>query len=148
MCNCFNLFSHLILFFCREIFLDPGGQVSPFNLLSFRFASNFAWNGQKGVARFLVFSFFCFCKFSFYSSFVRFVSFLCVLFFWPYFLLYRFCSMDVFHTLKKITENDKCIALRLSWVIINFFFFSYEHLYIQRYNIVMVKSGIIIVTVL
>ena len=47
------------------------------------------------------------------------------------------------HALEKITENDKCIALRLSWVIINFFF--YEHLYIQRYNIVMVKSGIIIV---
>lgn len=52
-------------------------------------------------------------------------------------------SMCFTHALEKITENDKCIALRLSWVIINFFF--YEHLYIQRYNIVMVKSGIIIV---
>ena len=67
MCAIALIYFLVVLFFYRKIFLDLGGQVFPFNLLSFRFASNFAWNGQKGVARFLVFSFFCFCKYFFYS---------------------------------------------------------------------------------
>lgn len=66
---------------------------------------------KKRDARFLAFFLSVFLN----LLFLRFCFFFCIV---------STRSMCFTHALQKITENDKCIALRLSWVIINFFFMN------------------------